>query len=189
MKYLIVGLGNIGTEYENTRHNIGFMVVDAMADGQKFSLNKNAFFLEVRNKGRTYVLIKPTTYMNLSGKAVAYHLKDQKIPLENLLIITDDLALPFGMVRIRKSGSDGGHNGLKSINESLGTNAYSRMRVGIDNKFPQGRQVDYVLSPFTSSEQHDLPKIINHCANACWDFGFLGIDKAMSEYNKNVLEH
>jgi len=187
MKYLIVGLGNIGSEYENTRHNIGFMVVDALADGQKFTLDKNAFLLELRNKGRTYVLIKPTTYMNLSGKAVSFHLKDQKIPLENLLVITDDLALPFGTVRIRKSGSDGGHNGLKSINESLGTNSYPRMRIGIDNKFPQGRQVDYVLSPFSSSEQQDLPQIISHCANACRDFGFFGIDKVMSEYNKNIL--
>ena len=188
MKYLIVGLGNVGAEYESTRHNIGFMVVDHMSDGEKFSLDKNAFLLELKKKGRTYVFLKPTTYMNLSGKEVAYHLKEKKIAPENMLVITDDLALPFGTVRIRKSGSDGGHNGLKSINELLGSNNYPRLRVGIGSNFSQGHQADYVLSPFNLSEQNDLTTVIEHCANAVWDFGFLGIDKTMTLYNKNVID-
>lgn len=187
MKYLIVGLGNIGPEYADTRHNVGFMAVDKMANDAGWTLDRNAYISEVRVKGRIFILVKPTTYMNLSGKAVSHHLKVNKIQLENLLVITDDLAIPFGTLRIRKNGSDGGHNGLKDINAVLETNNYARLRIGVGSNFHKGKQVDYVLSPFTKEEQFNLSTVLEHSAKAAFDFGFIGIDKVMSIYNKSFL--
>jgi PTH1 family peptidyl-tRNA hydrolase len=187
MKYLIVGLGNPGPEYLLTRHNIGFMVADTLADGKPFQSGRLGDSCQISQKGRTYILLKPNTYMNLSGKAVTHHLQHHKIPIENLMVITDDLALDFGTVRIRKQGSDGGHNGLKSIQELVGHTNYPRMRVGIGSQFSKGRQVDYVLSAFSAEEQKSLPDVLAHCAQAVLQFGFLGIDKVMTDFNKNCL--
>jgi peptidyl-tRNA hydrolase, PTH1 family len=146
MKYLIAGLGNIGVEYENTRHNIGFRVLDRLAQMENFSfkMERLAYVAEWKFKARNFILIKPTTYMNLSGNAVRYWLITQKIQPENLLVITDDIALPYGKIRIRAKGSDGGHNGLKNINEVLQTQDYARLRFGVGSEFSKGRQVDYV---------------------------------------------
>ena len=147
MKYLIVGLGNIGPEYQNTRHNIGFKVLDAFAKASNtvFEDMRYGAVATVKLKGRTLILLKPNTYMNLSGKAVSYWMQKEKIELSNLFVVVDDLALPFGTIRLRSKGSDGGHNGLKSINQLLGTQDYTRLRFGIGNEFPKGKQVDYVL--------------------------------------------
>ncbi len=185
MKYLIVGLGNIGAEYNQTRHNIGFEVLDQLSKEQdsKFEDSRHAFVSKVKHKGRTLVLIKPTTYVNLSGKAVNYWLQKEKIPLENLLIIADDLSLPFGTVRIRAKGSDGGHNGLKNINEVLGTNKYARLRFGIGNEFERGRQVDFVLGKWTNEETEKLPERINRCISAVKDFALVDIAKVMNFHN------
>jgi peptidyl-tRNA hydrolase, PTH1 family len=185
MKYLIVGLGNIGPEYADTRHNIGFMVMDHLAQkfDARFDSGRHAFVAEFRSKGRSYTLLKPTTYMNLSGKAVSHHLHALKVPLENLLVITDDLALPFGKIRIRAKGSAGGHNGLKSIEETLGSNAYPRLRFGVGDQFPKGRQVDYVLSPFSEDDQAELPLHIEKAADAALAFGMIGLPQTMNKYN------
>ncbi len=185
MKYLIVGLGNIGSEYVNTRHNIGFQVLDALAKEKEISFSdaRRAFKAELKHRGRTLILIKPTTYMNLSGKAVNYWMQKEKIPLENLLIITDDLALPFGKIRIRAKGSDAGHNGLKSINEMLGTNAYARLRFGIGNDFLQGQQIDYVLGKWTDEEKNTLPERIQKSIDAILDFPVIGIQQVMNRHN------
>src|SRR3989338_10036173 len=150
MKYLIVGLGNPGAKYAETRHNIGFKVVEALAKelGGSFSTQKVAEKAEVKYKGRIFILIKPTTYMNLSGKAVNYYLQQEKIPQENLLVITDDIALPFGTIRLKGSGSDGGHNGLKNIIESLGNANYARLRFGVGSEFVKGKQINHVLGNF-----------------------------------------
>jgi len=150
LKYLIAGLGNVGAEYELTRHNIGFLVLDQLAQDQKFEQDRHVFKTEIKHKGRSLHLIKPTTYMNLSGKAVSYWLKELKIPKENLLVITDDIAIPFGKIRIRKKGSAGGHNGLKNIEELTGGQDYARLRFGVGDDFSKGRQVDYVLSNFNT---------------------------------------
>ncbi len=152
MKYLIVGLGNIGTDYHHTRHNIGFDVADAFAakHGALFRSDRLADVAEIKWKGRILVVIKPTTYMNLSGKAVKYWMDKEKIPAENMLVIVDELALPLEVIRLRPGGSDAGHNGLKSIQETIGTNQYPRLRFGIGNDFPKGRQVDYVLGRWTA---------------------------------------
>lgn len=189
LKYLIVGLGNIGVEYAETRHNIGFMVMDELAKEFKLTFKsvQHGAGAELSHKSRAYFLLKPNTYMNLSGKAVAHHLRALKIPLENLLVVTDDLALPFGTVRIRKEGSDGGHNGLKSINESLATTKYPRLRIGIDKNYAPGRQVDYVLSPFSPKEKPYLPEICGHCGQACLAFGFLGVEQTMTLFNKALV--
>ena len=146
MKYLIVGLGNIGSEYENTRHNIGFRVLDALAKASNlvFADGRYGAVCELRVKGRTLVLLKPSTYMNLSGNAVRYWMQKEKIELENLLVVVDDLALPFGALRLKPGGSDAGHNGLKNIRDVLGTEKYARLRFGLGNDFPRGGQVDYV---------------------------------------------
>ena len=151
MKYLIVGLGNIGPEYQNTRHNIGFKVLDAFAKASNtvFEDMRYGAVATVKLKGRTLILLKPNTYMNLSGKAVSYWMQKEKIELSNLFVVVDDLALPFGTIRLRGKGSDGGHNGLKSINQLLGTQDYTRLRFGIGNEFPKGKQVDYVLGGWT----------------------------------------
>jgi PTH1 family peptidyl-tRNA hydrolase len=185
MKYLIVGLGNIGPEYADTRHNIGFLVVDHLARkfDVKFDLGRHAFVTEFRSKGRSYTLVKPTTYMNLSGKAVSHHLHALKVPPENLLVVTDDLALPFGKIRIRAKGSAGGHNGLKSIEETLGSNAYPRLRFGVGDQFAKGRQVDYVLSPFSEEEAAELPLFVEKAADAALAFGMIGLPQTMNKYN------
>lgn len=186
MKYLIVGLGNIGAAYELTRHNIGFLVLDRLADvhgGSKWEQDRFVFKSEIKYKGRTITLIKPTTYMNLSGKAVAYWLKELKLSKENLIVITDDVALDFGVIRIRKKGSAGGHNGLKNIEELCGGQEYPRLRFGVGNDYPKGRQVDYVLSPFKKQEMDELVIHLDKMSDAILSFCTLGIDKAMNEFN------
>lgn len=186
MKFLIVGLGNIGPEYAKTRHNIGFMVVDALAAeaGSSFDSDRLAFVAEMKHKGKSLTLIKPTTYMNLSGKAVNYWMKECKIPIENVLVIVDDLALPFGTLRMRPKGSSAGHNGLTNIQEILGSDAYPRLRFGIGDNFPKGRQIEYVLGNFSNDEAAELP---NHIERACLmvkSFATAGISKTMTDFNK-----
>lgn len=185
MKYLIAGLGNIGAEYENTRHNIGFNVVEHLAaiGNASFSTGRYASVCEMRHKGRTFILIKPSTYMNLSGNAVRYWLQEEKIPLENLMVVTDDLALPFGKIRIRGKGSDGGHNGLKHIQQILGTEAYARLRFGVGSNFSKGQQVDYVLGKWDEEENKTLNERVELAAKACLSFAFIGIGKTMTEFN------
>jgi PTH1 family peptidyl-tRNA hydrolase len=185
MKYLILGLGNIGPEYTDTRHNIGFMVADYLAKKHdaRFEINRHAFVTEIKHKGKTFVLVKPTTYMNLSGKAAAHYLSSLKLEKEQMLVVTDDLALPYGKLRLKGKGSAGGHNGLKSIQETLGTDEYARLRFGVDANFPKGRQVDYVLNPFSTDEQIDLPLRIEKAAEAVLAFGTLGIERAMNVVN------
>lgn len=185
MKYLIAGLGNIGDEYANTRHNIGFMILDAWAQASNifFSQDRHAFISEIKTKGRTFILIKPTTYMNLSGKAVHYWLQKENIPLDRLFVITDDISLPFGKIRIRVKGSDGGHNGLKSINESLQSTEYARLRFGIGNDFAKGFQAEYVLGRWTSEENKQLSPRIQKAIEACISFGTIGTDKTMTIFN------
>lgn len=185
MKYLIVGLGNIGAEYAETRHNIGFKVVDALAQavGVSFQSERYGSVAEMRFKGRTFILLKPSTYMNLSGKAVSYWLKAEKIPLENLFVVVDDIALPFGTIRIRGKGSDGGHNGLKSIAELLGHSDYARLRFGIGGDFPKGFQVDYVLGTWTKEEVLALPERIDTAAEVIKAFGTVGLERTMSGFN------
>jgi PTH1 family peptidyl-tRNA hydrolase len=186
MKYLVIGLGNIGSEYAETRHNIGFMVVDRLA--KKFEVSfesgRYAFSAEIKHKGRHITLIKPTTYMNLSGKAVNYWLKELKIPVENSLTIVDDLAIDFGKIRIRANGSSAGHNGLKDIEATLGSQNYPRLRFGIGNNYAKGRQVDFVLSKFSQEEEQELAFIIDTASEAILTFCTLGINMAMNQYNK-----
>lgn len=187
-KYLIVGLGNPGIEYDNTRHNIGFKVVDAFASkfNAKFSPNRLADTVEIKIKNKIFILIKPTTYMNLSGKSVNYYLQTEKVPLQNLLVITDDLALPVDALRLRGKGSDGGHNGLKSINEVLGTENYARLRFGIGNDFPKGGQVHYVLGKWSNSEISSILIKSELVAELVKDFAFIGLEKTMSAYNSKI---
>lgn len=186
MKYLIAGLGNIGSEYHETRHNIGFMVLDQMAAQKDLTFEPGRYGETVtyKFKGRQYILLKPSTYMNLSGKAVRYHMEAQKIPKERLLVVTDDLSLPFGRYRLRGKGSDGGHNGLKHIQEILNTKDYARMRVGIGNEFTAGGQVDYVLSRFSEEQVSELPDIIAACSKGILDFGTIGLSRTMNDFNR-----
>lgn len=186
VKYLIVGLGNIGAEYAFTRHNIGFEVLDALAGASNiaFAPGRYGSTAQLRVKGRTLLLLKPSTYMNLSGKAVSYWLKQEKIPIENLLVVNDDIALPFGTIRIRAKGSDGGHNGLKSINESLGRNDYARLRFGIGGDFPRGYQIDYVLGQWTAEEKKELPFKIDDACEAIKSFATVGLERTMNFHNK-----
>ncbi len=186
MKYLIAGLGNIGAEYAETRHNIGFQVVDALAAtaGATFITERYGAVAEVRHKGRTLLLLKPSTYMNLSGKAVRYWMEAEKIPLENLLVVVDDIALPFGTLRMRTKGSAGGHNGLKSITELLGTEAYARMRFGVGGDFARGHQVDYVLGEWTAEEHEALPARLKLFGDAVLSFATIGAERTMNLYNK-----
>lgn len=186
MKFLIIGLGNIGKEYEHTRHNIGFDVVDRLAadHGVVFSVDRHAYRAEVRIKGKTFVLLKPVTYMNLSGKAVKHHLQQEKLTPAQTLVITDDLALPTGKIRIKPKGSDGGHNGLKSINEHLLSTDYPRMRIGIGNDFPKGRQSDYVLGKWKPDEEPLIAETIDRAVKAVEEFGLAGIQNAMNKYNQ-----
>lgn len=185
MKYLIAGLGNIGAEYELTRHNIGFLVLDQLADQQKadFTSSRLADKAEFKFKGRSIHLIKPTTYMNLSGKAVAYWLKALNVPRENLLVVVDEIALPFGTLRMRPKGSAGGHNGLQNIEDVLGDQAYPRLRFGIGNEYSKGQQVDYVLSNFTQEQFDALPPIMKKANDMILSFCTIGTEKTMSLYN------
>ena len=184
-KYLIAGLGNIGSEYAGTRHNIGFMVVDYLAEdaGEVFKTDRLGSIAEISYRGSKLILLKPSTYMNLSGKAVSYWLQKENIQKENLIVICDDLALPVGSVRMRKKGSDGGHNGLGNINQVLGTSDYCRIRVGIGNGFPRGGQVDYVLGHFEGEEAAMLPEVLKRAAQGVKDFTFMGADRAMNICN------
>lgn len=186
MKYLIAGLGNIGPEYKNTRHNIGFQILDALAGASNIVFNdrRYGFVAEYKFKGRTFILLKPTTYMNLSGRAVNYWMQKEKIPLENTLVLVDDIALPFGTVRLKAKGSPGGHNGLKNISDVLGTNDYPRLRFGIGDEFHQGFQVDYVLSDWTREEEKELPEKIDNCIEIIKSFGTIGVERTMNIYNK-----
>jgi len=185
MKYLIAGLGNIGAEYELTRHNIGFLVLDQLADQQKtaFAPARLADKAEFKYKGRAIHLIKPTTYMNLSGKAIAYWLQALNIPRENLLVIVDEIALPFGTLRMRPKGSAGGHNGLKNIEATLGDQTYARLRFGIGSEYNKGQQVDYVLSNFTQEQIDALPPMIKKANEMILSFCSIGIEKTMTLYN------
>ena len=185
MKHLIVGLGNPGPEYDGTRHNIGFAVLDAIASGagMRFAPDRLGDRAEVRHKGRTLVLIKPTTFMNLSGKAVRYWKDAERIPAERMLVITDDLALPFGRIRLRASGGAGGHNGLTSIIQLLATEAFPRLRFGIGSDFPKGRQADYVLSPWSREEAAALPERVALARDAVLDVALMGIGHAMNTFN------
>lgn len=186
MKFLILCLGNIGPEYADTRHNVGFMVGDYLArkyEAAPWQLGRHAFTTEIKHKGKTFVLVKPTTYMNLSGKAAAHWLSTLKLEKEQMLVVTDDLALPFGKLRLKGKGSAGGQNGLKHIQETLGTDEYARLRFGIDASFSKGRQVDYVLSPFSADELIELPLRLEKAADAVLAFGTLGIERAMNVVN------
>ena len=186
MKYLIVGLGNIGSEYENTRHNIGFKVLDALAEASNtvFTDRRYGAVAEVKVKGRTLVLLKPSTYMNLSGNAVRYWLQQEKIPVENMLIIVDDISLPFGTLRLRPKGSDAGHNGLKDVARVVGNENYARLRFGVGGDFPRGAQVDYVLGQFPAEEREKLPERINVACDIIKSFCLAGIALTMNQYNK-----
>lgn len=185
MKYLVVGLGNPGPKYELTRHNIGFLVLDQLAEklGGTFKPDRHAEKSEVKFKGRSLHLVKPTTFMNLSGKAITYWLQDLKVERENLLVIVDDIALPFGSLRLRTKGSAAGHNGLKNIEELLPGQNYSRLRFGVGNAFGKGQQVDYVLSNFSQEEFVDLPKFIDKANEMVLSFCTIGAERTMGQYN------
>ena len=187
MKYLIAGLGNIGTEYQNTRHNIGFRILDALAEASNifFEPGRYGYISEYKFKSRTFILLKPNTYMNLSGKAVNYWLKKTKVNYDHLLVLVDDIALPFGHLRMRTKGGDGGHNGLKSINDTIGHNNYARLRFGVGNYFGQGQQVNFVLSPFSAEEEKMLPERMKVVKNLIESFGTLGPERTMNIYNNN----
>ena len=184
-KFLIVGLGNIGDEYANTRHNIGFMVLDSIAkkNNLKFTLDRLAAVAEYKFKGKTLILIKPTTYMNLSGKAVNYWLQAEKIPKENLLVVTDDIALPLGALRMKGAGSAGGHNGLKNIQETLNTSDYTRLRFGVGNEFSKGKQVDYVLGIWSDEEKKILEPRISLAEEMIQNYTTIGLQRTMTIYN------
>ena len=185
MKYLIVGLGNIGAEYRNTRHNIGFMVLDAFAKASNlvFSDGRYGATTSVSVKGRQLILLKPSTYMNLSGNAVRYWLQQEKIPVENMLVLVDDLNLPFGSIRMRKQGSNGGHNGLGNIQQILGTQNYARLRFGIGNEFTKGRQVNFVLGQWTDEEEKILPVRLKVVCDIIPSFCLQGMDRTMNLFN------
>jgi PTH1 family peptidyl-tRNA hydrolase len=184
-KYLIVGLGNIGETYENTRHNIGFKILDyfSIKEDITFKTDRLADVAEYKLKGRLFIFIKPNTYMNLSGKAVQYWMQKENIPLENLFVITDDLNLPFGSFRIKTKGSDGGHNGLKDIQDKLGTTNYNRFRFGISDSFSKGRQVDYVLGEWSDEENDKLPERLLKSAEIIKSFVLSGINNTMNTFN------
>lgn len=185
MKYLIVGLGNIGPEYHNTRHNIGFDILDALAKASNiiFSPSRYGDIAEYKFKGRKFILLKPSTYVNLSGKAVNYWLQKEKIDVSKMMVILDDLALPFGKIRIRPSGGDAGHNGLKNIQEVLGHPNYTRLRFGIGNEFSRGQQVDFVLGKWSDEENESLIPRFKVCADIVRAFGTVGLEKTMNLYN------
>jgi peptidyl-tRNA hydrolase, PTH1 family len=193
-KYLIAGLGNSGDEYENTRHNVGFSIADALAaalqkeedkkPGAKlFASDRYANVNFSRLRGNRITIIKPTTFMNLSGKAVSYWMQEEKIPFKNLLVVADDLALPFGSLRLKKKGSDGGHNGLTDIIATLNTTEFARLRFGIGNEFQKGHQVNYVLGRWSEEEEKLLPERIEQCVKIIKSFVAIGVDRTMSDYN------
>ncbi len=191
-KFLIVGLGNIGSEYEFTRHNIGFLIADALAENlvkdeikpaKLFATDKLAMIHHTKYKGKQIVIIKPTTYMNLSGKALNFWMQIEKIALENVMIVTDDLALPFGTLRMKKKGSDGGHNGLTDIAHVLNTTEYNRLRFGVGNNFSKGKQVDYVLGQWGEEEQKTLKERIDLSVQMLKSFIGIGVDRTMSDFN------
>lgn len=185
MKYLIVGLGNIGDEYRDTRHNIGFRVLDASAKASNTSFESMRYgdVASMRLKNKILTLLKPSTYMNLSGNAVRYWKEQLKIDVDHILVVVDDLALPFGTIRLKPSGSDAGHNGLKNIAQMLGTAAYPRLRFGIGNDFPRGCQIDYVLGHFTNEQEKELPARVDVAVEAIKCFCLAGISTAMCNYN------
>lgn len=185
MKYLIAGLGNVGKEYEHTRHNIGFDVMDALCTELKgsYTLDRFAMYSKVSFKGKQLHIIKPTTYVNLSGKAVKYWMTKLELPIENIFVVLDDLALPFGTLRVRGKGSDAGHNGLKSIQEELGTSDYPRLRFGIGNDFPLGKQVEYVLGTWTKEQELLLPEKINVSVEIIKSFCSTGLNNTMNSFN------
>jgi PTH1 family peptidyl-tRNA hydrolase len=185
MKYLIAGLGNIGLEYRDTRHNAGFIVLDALAKASNIVFDDRRYgaVAEMKLKGKILFLLKPSTYMNLSGYAVRYWMQKEKIALENLLVVVDDLALPFGTLRLKSKGSDGGHNGLKHIQTTLGTQAYNRLRFGIGNQFSSGGQIDFVLSDFSPEETILLPQRIQLAVNIIQSFCLSGVEYTMNQYN------
>jgi peptidyl-tRNA hydrolase, PTH1 family len=186
MKYLIVGLGNIGEGYKDTRHNIGFTVLDAMAIASNISFTDRRYgaVSSIKYKGRELILLKPSTYMNLSGNAVNYWLKKENIPIENMLVIVDDIALPLGSIRLRPKGSDGGHNGLAHISNILSTNEYARIRIGIGNSFRKGSQVDFVLGAWDSEEKKFMEERTSVVIDMIRSFAFAGLELTMTSFNK-----
>jgi PTH1 family peptidyl-tRNA hydrolase len=186
MKYLIVGLGNIGEGYKDTRHNIGFTVLDAMALASNISFTDKRYgaVCDIKYKGRNLILLKPSTYMNLSGNAVSYWLNKEKIPLENMLVVVDDIALPLGSIRMRPKGSDGGHNGLAHISTTLATNEYPRIRIGIGNSFRKGAQVDFVLGKWEKEEKKFMESRISIVIDMIKSFAFAGVELTMTTFNK-----
>ena len=185
MKYLVVGLGNIGAEYDGTRHNAGFDVADKLVEGAggTFTPDRYASKAEIRWKGRTLVVVKPSTYMNLSGKAVRYWMDKENIQRENLIVVVDDIAIPVGTMRIRAKGSDGGHNGLKNIDALCGGNNYARIRMGVGGDFPQGHQVDFVLGKLSAEERVEFDKSVEAAVAAIKDFATIGIERTMNAHN------
>ncbi len=186
MKYLIVGLGNIGEEYKDTRHNVGFTVLDAMsmASNTSFTDKRYGAVCEIRYKGRDLILLKPSTFMNLSGNAVSYWLKKEKIPLENMLVIVDDIALPLGSIRMRPKGSDGGHNGLAHISTTLGTSDYPRIRIGIGSSYRKGAQIDFVLGKWDPEEKKFMNDRALIVIEMIRSFAFAGVELTMTAFNK-----
>jgi len=185
MNFLVAGLGNIGAEYAGTRHNMGFMVLDAWAQASNavFTSQRYGSIAEVSFKGRKFILLKPSTYMNLSGNAVRYWMTKLGIPVENLMVICDDLNLPFGTLRMRAKGSDGGHNGLKNIEQCIGTSQYARLRIGIGNDFHQGQQIDFVLGTLSEEQMDKMPAICDKCIEGVKAFATAGIQRAMNSIN------
>ncbi len=186
MRFLIAGLGNIGDEYAGTRHNIGFRIVDALAQSAgigKFEDKRYGFVATGRVKNAELLLLKPSTYMNLSGNAVRYWMQKANIPVEQLLVVCDDLSLPFGKLRIRPAGSDGGHNGLKNITQQIGTQQFARLRFGIGNDFPRGAQIDFVLGQFTPEDLQTMDERIQMAVEAVKTFCLAGVQTAMNQYN------
>ena len=185
MNYLVVGLGNIGAEYANTRHNMGFMVLDAWAQASNISFESGRYgsTATISFKGRRFHLLKPSTYMNLSGKAVRYWMNELKVPVENILVISDDLNIPFGTLRLRKNGSAGGHNGLTNITELIGTQEYARIRMGIGNDFGRGQQVGYVLGELTQEEKEQMPDLCKRVIDGVKAWATIGADRAMNTVN------
>lgn len=189
MKYLIVGIGNIGYEYENTRHNIGFTVLDSLAEQEGISFKNERYGAraQYKFKGRTFELLKPNTFVNLSGKAINYWLQKEKIPQSHLVVIVDDLALPFGTLRLKTKGSDAGHNGLKDINAVLGNQNYARLRFGIGDSFARGHQIDYVLGKWNKKEQELLPLLIEKSIQTIRSFATIGAARTMNTFNKEYV--
>ncbi len=185
MKYLIIGLGNIGREYEQTRHNIGFDIIDALAreGGATFETKRYGDVAKMRVKNAELVLLKPSTYMNLSGEAVRYWMGVEKVPIERILVLVDDLALPFGTLRLKPKGSDAGHNGLKNIAQLLQSQSYARLRFGLGNDYSQGRQIDFVLGKFTSEEMTEMPALLEKSVAIVKSFALQGVQRTMNEFN------